>query len=269
MRRRASAAAIVAFLAALAWAPLGAIAADSGAQSPKTAADPSSSPAAGSPAPAPAAPSLAPLVPSTPKPAPVASITVSLTTAPGGTKPVATHRATGSSMRPTDAAMRSARPGSAAAVPPVASAPGAALRSTDSPTMTDLPVAAAWGVALLTALVVLGSLVLLFGRGQRQEGEAVVADRRSPHSTPVGGPVTFDRRRTDRAPADEAPVPPARPSRLQPADDPILRAMGLDPDAPASGGARAVRAHARRVDQGRVARQRPGEPPRSEEDQAD
>jgi len=267
MRRQASAAAIVAILAALAWAPLGVSAADS-AQNPGIAADPSPSPAAGSPAPAPAAATMAPLASSTLRPAPVASITVALTTASSGAKPAAKHPATGSSTRPSTAAMRSARPGSAGAVPPVASAPSAALHSGDAPNGLDLPVTGAWVVALLTALVVLGSLVLLFGRGQRQEGETVVADRRSPHSAPVGGSVRFDRRRTDR-PAGEAPVPPARPSRLQPADDPILRAMGLDPDAPAAGGARAVRAHARRVGQRPVARPRSGEPPRSEEDRVD
>ncbi|HLY35332.1 MAG TPA: hypothetical protein VKU35_01305 [Candidatus Limnocylindria bacterium] len=123
-------------------------------------------------------------------------------------------------------------------------------------------------VALLTLLVVLGSLVLRFGRGQRREGEVVVVERRSPHDAPVGAPF-IDRRRTDRAAVGDAPAPPARPSRLQPADDPILRAMGLDPDAPASSGARALRSHGRRANQGPVARPRAGEPPRTEGEQVD
>jgi hypothetical protein len=296
MTRRRAAIAICSLLAALAWAPLGVFAwvampgsagatstllrppvviAKGGANGPVVAPDASASAGAGSPAPAPVATRPATVASSTPMAAPSASLAAALVKTPGVSKPAPSRAAAGASTRPTPATIRSAGPGSSAAArPPVASAPSAARRSTTAPMAGDLPVTWTWVVAVLTVLVVLGSMLLLFGRGQRQGGQRVVAvdDRRSPgsrHPLPSGAtgqPVTYDRRRTDRSPGSHDPALPRRPSRLAPSDDPILRAMGLDPDAPASGGARAVRAQSRRVAQGPVARPRPGEPPPNEDE---
>lgn len=260
MTPRRGAATLLALLAALVWAPLGVsslgepevAAAATASHLPVTDPGSSPSPGMGTAAPAPAATlSAAP----TPVPAPTASLIVVARTVPGGAKPAASPVAAGKS--PTPAVLRSPSP-AASSRPRQVSSPGPAG---DPPASGQLgpPDETGTRTVLLAALtgLAVGSLLVLVGRRRPQHDRRALAARAGspgPSRPATGSPPaaegspTMERRRSARAPDDG--VERRRPLRLDPADDPILSAMGLGPDAPAAGGARAVRARARRIRQG-------------------
>jgi hypothetical protein len=279
MTRRRAVTTGLSLLAALAWAPLGMSATTTPASasailiaeaprtvvllgdtsgSPTLKVLPESSPIPGSGSPA-AAPATSPTV-TLPSSSPIAAmaspVAVALVNAPVVHQPVASHVAAGGTAHPSTSAMRSTRPGaSSAAKPPMASAPAEAVRSARDTLPGDVPVTWTWVVAVLTVLVVLGSMLLLFGRAERADDRSLAVraadlpgrlERRSRSVPPAGPPGGIERRRAARSPQPPSSELAPRPSRMEPADDPILRALGLDPDAPAAGGARAVRARARR-----------------------
>jgi uncharacterized protein (TIGR03382 family) len=90
---------------------------------------------------------------------------------------------------------------------------------------------AAIGLAGAAALAFLALLVL---RRRRREVEVATPSR---PSVPAADP-TLELSPRARANARR---------RMSVSDDPVLRAMGLDPDAPAAAGASSLRARARRV----------------------
>lgn len=275
MTRRRAATTLLVLVAALAWAPLGvsslggpAVAVGAIASGlPVIVPDSSPSPGAGTAAPAPvvsqavvATPLPAPVVSqaavvATPVPAPAATAIVVAHAVTGGAKPAASPAAAGKSASP--ATRRSASP-AASANPQSASSPNAV---SDRPAPGRLPAPGEAGTLPwllgLGGLGLVGSLLVLFGRRHSRRAATVLAgypggpglgrpsagSTGKPHASPM-----VERRRSASGPQDG--IERRRPVRLQPADDPILRAMGLGPDAPAAGGARAVRAKTRRIRQG-------------------
>ncbi len=76
----------------------------------------------------------------------------------------------------------------------------------------------------------------------------------TPHPSPAPPPnVELDLSRRSRAAARK---------RVDPSDDPILRAMGLDPEARAAAGASKLRARARRLDRQPPDESSAGPPPK-------
>jgi hypothetical protein len=281
MTRRRAATTVLALLAALAWAPLGASAAavntravispttgpeltgptlvvgdaESAAPSAMTAATPAA-PEPGPQAPVPAvSPPPASLVA-----APAPSAQVSLLSVSGGAKPAASAATAGGAHK-TPATRRSTTPGPSSVVRQPAPSNLATSRPApvDSARL-DPPVTLNWLGAVVIGLLLVGSMSVLVARRRREAALAGGRGRGADVAYPTASPHTPERRRSDRLTGGLG-EPPARPARLQPADDPILRAMGLGPDAPASQGARGLRAQSRRVGQGPVERPRPGAPP--------
>ena len=260
MNPRRAVTTLLVLLASLVWAPLGmstlgrpAVAVGATASRlPVIVPDGSPSPGAGTAAPAPA---ISPAAAATIIPAPAATAIVVAHAVTGGAKPAASAAPAGRSASP--ATLRSASP--AASREP---------RSVPSPTVvSDRPAPGRlgppgdagtlpWVLAGLTGLALVGSLLVLRGRRPSHRARPVPAGYPGgpgfgrPTASPAGrdGSPGVERRRSARGPQDG--VERRRPARLQPADDPILSAMGLGPDAPAAGGARAVRARARRIRQG-------------------
>lgn len=260
MTPRRAATTLLVLLAALVWAPLGvsslggpqAAAAATASHLPVTDPESSPSPGAGTAAPAPVA---SPVAAATRLPAPTASAMVVAHAVPGGAKPAASVAPAGRSATP--ATLRSASPATSSRPRPVPSpSPAGDRPPTGQPRTPAEAESLTWLLVVLTGLALVGCLLVLVGHRQPRDDRPALAAPgsfgtggagRGAADDPVGSPMV-ERRRSGRPREDG--IERRAPSRLLPADDPVLSAMGLGPDAPAAGGARAVRARARRVRQG-------------------
>lgn len=273
MTRWLAAASVASLVAALTWAPLAVSAASPTTTVPGPLSSADASPAPGALEPA----GSDPLPSASVAPAPAATSPATASPRVGGVdaQPVATHWVTVASATSTPVTTaRSPVPSGRGDRAPSASLRGQAstvAQPVGRPPGPAEPIPATGSFVLLAAVALLLVASVLLVAGRRVE-------RRSPAGTRAGAGVARGpdagvprRRRIDLQPdvADGARRErrtghSASDTRLQPGDDPILRAMGLDPDAPAAGGAAALRARNRRASDRRIAQPRVGQPPPEE-----